>query len=388
MKLLQVIGTLNPAYGGPIESLRQVTATLQALGHQPEVITLDAPTAPWLKKFPGVVHALGPSYGTYRLNFRLVNWLRQHAGAYDAIIVRGIWQYQSFGTWLASRRAGFPYFVFVHGALNPWFRQTYPLKHAKKWLYWPWAEYRVLRDAAGVLFTSEAERVMASRSFELYKAREIVVNYGTSAPVGDPGTQKQLFFDKFPQLRGKRLLLFLGRIHPVKACDLLLEAFARSAAKEPGVHLVLAGPDKDGWNVALKKQAEQLGISNRITWTGMLEGDLKWGAFYASEVFVLPSHSENFGMVVAEALACSLPVLITDKVNIWREIGEYKAGMIEPDTLEGIGCLLKNWLALSDFEKKQMSINAQKCFMERFEMQFVSRQFIKTMEENIKKIPK
>ena len=82
----------------------------------------------------------------------------------------------------------------------------------------------------------------------------------------------------------------------------------------------MAGPDQIGWQSKLESLSKQLNLNDKITWAGMLSGDLKWGAFYASDVFILPSHQENFGVAIAEALACSIPVLITDKVNIWREI--------------------------------------------------------------------
>ena len=101
---------------------------------------------------------------------------------FDAVIVHGLWQYSSFGVWRALAGTDTPYFVFPHGMLDPWFKRTYPAKHFKKLLYWPWAEYRVLRDAAAVLFTSEEERRLARESFALYRAREVVVNYGTAAP--------------------------------------------------------------------------------------------------------------------------------------------------------------------------------------------------------------
>lgn len=140
---------------------------------------------------------------------------------------------------------------------------------------------------------------------------------GTATPAGDSQAQRQIFLDHFPQLDNKRLLLFLSRIHVKKGCDLLIEAFAE-VASDDSLHLVIAGPDQIGWQADLQKQAKQLGIEQKITWTGMLSGDLKWGAFHATEAFLLPSHQENFGFVVAEALACEVPVLISNKVNIWQ----------------------------------------------------------------------
>jgi glycosyltransferase involved in cell wall biosynthesis len=188
--------------------------------------------------------------------------------------------------------------------LDPWFKRTYPFKHLKKWAYWPWANYRVLRDAKAVLFTTEQERQLARQSFWLYQADEVVVGYGTSAPPGAAEKQRELFLSSFPHLRGQLILLFLSRIHPKKGVDLLIEAFAASAPRDWGLQLVIAGPDQVGWQSKLQHRAVELGIADLITWPGMLTGDLKWGAFRAAHLFCLPSHQENFGIVVAEALAC------------------------------------------------------------------------------------
>ncbi len=124
-----------------------------------------------------------------------------------------MWQYPGLAARRAARALGLPYFVYTHGMLDPWFKRAFPLKHLKKLLYWPWGEYRVLRDAAAVCFTCEEEMILARQSFALYKAREAVVSYGTSAPAGDPDTQRAAFLGAYPALQGKRLLLFLSR-HP------------------------------------------------------------------------------------------------------------------------------------------------------------------------------
>ena len=154
---------------------------------------------------------------------------------YDAVIVNGIWQFHSFGAWRALRNSSTPYVLFTHGMLDPWFKKQYPLKHLKKWMYWPWAEYRVLRDAQAVLFTCEEERVLARESFWLYRCNEVVVSYGTAKPKGDPELERQEFFTRYPELRGKKLALFMGRIHPKKGCDLLIEAFAKVLARTAGL---------------------------------------------------------------------------------------------------------------------------------------------------------
>lgn len=385
MKILHLISSVNPRAGGPTEATIQLGQVHLNQGHTIEVACLDAPDAPWLETFPLKIHALGPGIFGYKYSKHFGSWLYQNAVNYDVLIIHGIWQYSSFGVWLALdslRKQGShtpPYFVFTHGMLDPWFKRTYPLKHLKKWLYWPWAEYRVLRDAKAVLFTCEEERLLARQSFWLYKCNEIVVNYGTTTPSGDPVVQREIFLEHFPGLRDKRLFLFLSRIHEKKGCELLIEAFAEVVGSNDALRLVMAGPDQTGWQAELQEQAEKLGIAEKITWTGMLSNDLKWGAFHAAEVMVLPSHQENFGIVVAEAMACGVPVLISNKVNIWREVVAYDAGIVANDDLNGTTQLLQKWLAMSPEEQISMQQQAKQCFNKRFEIYQAAQSLIYAM---------
>lgn len=374
--------TLDPRAGGPREVVLQRGTKLSELGHTVEVLTLDAPGSGFLQELPLRVHALGPSSLGYRLNGRLVAWLRASAQDYDAVIVDGLWQFNAFGTWRALRRGPTGYFVFPHGMLDSWFKRQYPLKHLKKWLYWPWADYRVLRDARAVLYTSEEERRSSRASFWLYRAREELVSLGTgSPPAPDPAGLRE-FHDRHSELRARRCLLFLGRIHEKKGCDLLIEALARTRALEPRLHLIMAGPAAEGYARKLESRARELGVADRITWTGMLQGAAKWAAFRASEAFILPSHQENFGVAVAEALGCALPVLVSDKVNIWREIETDGAGLVAPDTVDGTEYNLRRWLALDEAERAEMGSRAARTFSSRFTLDVMASSFLDALRRH------
>ena len=370
MRILRSIHTLNPAVGGPIESVRQSSAALCRLGHEVEIVSLDPPDAPWLRDSPVPTHALGPGRGSYGYASHFASWIRKRRSEFNAVLVHGIWQYSSFGVWRGLHGTSTPYFVFPHGMLDPWFKKTYPLKHLKKLFYWPWGEYRVLRDATAVLFTSDEERRLARESFSLYHCHEKVVNYGTAPPDVDLSGARARFFERFSSLRDKRVFLFLGRLHEKKGADLLIRAFGeviRSQTSDTRLHLVMAGPAADEiYLQQLKSLAASLHVP--ITFTGMLSGDLKWGAFHAAEVFVLPSHQENFGIAVAEALACGRPVLISNKVNIWREIVEDGAGLADEDTVEGTIRLMEHWLRLPAHEQESMRARARQCFAQRFDI--------------------
>jgi glycosyltransferase involved in cell wall biosynthesis len=376
LKILRVIASVNPTNGGPIEGVLQSSRSLSQRGHDVEVVSLDLPEAPWVESFPLKLHALGPTQWNYRYCPKLVPWLKRNQSNYDVALIHGIWQYSSYGAWQALRGGDLPYFLLPHGMLDPWFKHTYPLKHLKKSLYWQLAERHVVRDAKALLFTSEEERRLARKSFRPYKCEEAVINYGTRGPGAELGDFKRRFLARHPELEGKRLLLFLGRLHPKKGCDLLLQGFSRVLAQEPSYHLVMAGPDQEGWMSELQSLAVSLGIHDRVHWTGMLEGDLKWEAMAAADAFVLPSHQENFGIAVAEALACGLPVLISNKVNIWREIVQAGAGLVAEDSEAGVCDLLRDWLQLSELERDTMRERAVQCFKAHFEIEDVAQSFL------------
>ena len=367
MRLLHVIHGMSPAGGGPPENLLQLAGGYRDVGVQMEVLSLDSPNAPYLSRYPFKIHALGPTDSKFGYSRAMRSWLGRHAAAYDALVVDGLWSYPGVAVRTCARAAGIPYFVFPHGMLDPWFRERYPLKHWKKQLFWLLAEYRVLRDAERVIFTTEAEQRLAP-TFWPHTWRGAVVPLGTTRPSGDPAQQRAAFYARFPALEGRRFLLFLSRIHEKKGCDLLLKAFSQVADSVPDLHLVLAGPDQEGLRPALESLAQERGLSERVYWPGMLEGDAKWGAFYAAEAFILPSHQENFGIAIAEAIACGLPVLISNKINIWHYVTEDGTGFVEDDTEAGTLRLLERWLALSAQDRMAMRKRTESSFEQRFSM--------------------
>jgi len=367
MRLLRVIATLDPASGGPAATLGPISEALIYSGHTIEVACLDTGDSPWIKSLPFRVYCLGPRRTRYGYSRKLREFLRSNLDNYDCVIVHGLWTFISYAVWRSTRKVRTPYIVYLHGMLSPWYNQRYPVSYLKKLLYWPMVEYRVLRDAKAVLSACEQERILASRAFWPYRCREAVVSYGTAPPRGSADVQVQSFFGRFPELKNKRLIIFLSRIHFTKGCDLLIDAFSRIAKDVAHAHLLVAGPDEVGWKDTLVKKAQGLGISERISWVGVLSGDVKWGALRASDVFVLPSHQDNHSVAMVEALACGVPVLISNKVYIWPEIITHGAGLVAADTIEGTYELLIGWFNLSQQERAQMRVCALQCFEQRFD---------------------
>ncbi len=366
MKILHVIQSLSPSTGGPPEALRHLTRAYVEAGVEVEIATQDDPAAPYLANFSVPVHATGSQKSTYAYSRELLDWLKLNVARFDGVVINGIWTFHGLAAAIAAR-GRVPYVVFTHGMLDPWFKRTYPAKHMKKYVYWP-AQYWVLRNAERVMFTSTLERDLAPQSFWPNHWKSFVVPYGTGEPPANIEAQTEAWFGRVPELRGRRYLLFLSRIHEKKGCDLLIEAFSRVASKHPQVDLVIAGPDQVGLQAKLQKQAEELGIASRVHWPGLVTGDPKWGAVRNCEAFILPSHQENFGVVVAESLACGRPVLISNQVNIWPEIEQEGVGLVAPDTLAGTEELISRWLALPEADRNTMISRTSDVFRRRYSM--------------------
>jgi len=371
LHILHIIGSLSPAAGGPPEAVRQLVKAYIEVGAGIEVVCLDPPGSPFLDGIPCPVHALGQSWlGKYCLSPRLWKWLSRNASRFDGIVMNGIWTFPGIAARHAARRVGKPYGIFVHGALDPWFNRTYPLKHVKKLIYWP-IQHAVLRDAQAVFFTTASERDLALTSFRPSKWNSVVVPYGINDPEDaghDTAAQVEAFYQRLPQVRNRPYLLFLARIHEKKGTDLLIDAFGKLAATVPDWDLVIAGPDQVGLQAGLKRRADKLGIADRVHWPGLIGGNLKWGALRACQAFVLPSHQENFGIAVVEAMAVGRPVLISNQVNIWPEVDADRVGLVEEDTPQGTERLLRRWFDLPPAEREAMGSRARPSFLRKYAM--------------------
>lgn len=363
MRILRIIASVDPKQGGPVEGMTRTAAVMAEWGHETEVLSLDAPGA-FDCGFP--LHGMGPVARKYGYTPRLRQWMAAHARRFDAAVVHGFWNHASVGGGWGAAREGLPYVVFPHGMMDPWFREAQPRKHVAKQLLWWAAQGRVLARAREVLFTSDEERLLAEGVFRGpgYVARTIA--YGAAeAPAGIAAAE------------GPPYLLFLSRVHPKKGCDLLIEAFAKAPEH---LHLVVAGPDEVGMQAALEARVRELGLGGRVRFAGMVRGEEKWRLLAGAEALVLPSHQENFGIVVAEALGCGTPVLISDKVNIWREVTAAGAGIVAPDSLAGVEVLLARWAGLDTAARTRMRAAARACFEANFRVERAARALLEALE--------
>jgi glycosyltransferase involved in cell wall biosynthesis len=348
---------MDPKNGGPCQGIRNSIPEMQRLGVDNEVVSLDSPNAAFLGKDPFKIHAIGAGNGPWFYNEALLPWLLDNLSSYSAVIIHGLWQYHGYATrkaikQLKEKGVAVPkVYVMPHGMLDPYFQRAAgrKLKAIRNVLYWKLLESHTINKSDGVLFTCQEELLLAKTTFSPYHPKEeLNVGYGIQTPPGYVKEMSDSFKALCPELSGP-YVLFLSRIHEKKGVDLLINSYVKLKATNPRIpSLVIAGPGMDseyGKNLAQSAKG-----TTGIYFPGMLSGNSKWGAFYGCQAFVLPSHQENFGIALVEAMACGAPVMITDKVNIWREVKNNNAGLVGPDTEEGIYNLLDTWFAKTNDE--------------------------------------
>jgi glycosyltransferase involved in cell wall biosynthesis len=371
---LSVASHLDPKYGGIAAMLPELCAVLQAGGqntarllglcddlertHVPDFIrdsTSTLPASRWGSLFDS----------TWRQK------LAKRLATADVIHIHGLWEEHCVSAARASRALRIPYVLSAHGMLDQWALGN---KRAKKAVYAALIEKTNIQKAACLhaLTRAEAEDY---RRFGATNPIAIIPN-GVRVPEGITSSR---FLQEFPHLRDQRIVLFLGRIHYKKGLDLLVDSWRQVTREIPGAHLVLAGPDFENTRIKVERQVHELGLSDRVTFTGMLSGPLKWSALAASELFVLPSYSEGFSMSVLEAMAMAKPVLVTRQCNV-PEVSTHGAGWtIEPEQAALTNALFEA-LQCSRERYREMGRNGLTLVKNQFSWDTVGRQMLGVYE--------
>jgi glycosyltransferase involved in cell wall biosynthesis len=379
-KILHVISSCDPKTGGPIEGIKQFNKIYKKLNIKANIVTNDNPNENFLKKknLPKVI-ATGPIPKTYKLlnnfNPKLYYWLNQNIKNYDYVIINGIWQFHNYAVYKNAMKFNIPYFVFPHGMLDPWFNENFFFKKIKKNIYWYLIQHKVLQHSKKVLFTTKIESELARNSFRPYKINQTVLGYGIQ---GNPflKSRENLFFKKYKKLKQKKILLYLGRVAEKKGLDLLINAF--SLVRETDMHLIIAGNYNNKYAKQMKSLIDNLNIKKFITWTGPVYDKLKWDTYKAANLFCLPSHQENFGISVIEALSSGIPVLISNKVNTFKFIRNYGCGFVNNDDLDGTIKSLNEW---KKNKRKNLYKKSIHCFNQNFQIKNVVNKLIKILNE-------
>lgn len=369
MKILHVIANLAPRYGGPPKACMDMAAAMAARGHKVDIFTtdqdgtgrMDVDTVnPVNIRDVNVYYFRSTVRRVWPFSWRLTDALRLHVKDYDLVHIHSL--YLSHGSIAAHycRQHNIPYVIRPHGTLDPFLRSRHSLR---KSIYEMLVEQRNMREAAAMHFTAEEERELASPY--IGRARSFVLPLGLDLVDYSELPHAGTFRTAFPEVGDRKIVLHLGRLNFKKGLDILIEAFNRVLQEHSDVHLVLAGPDDDGYGLDVKQWIMERGLDDRTTFTGMLQGKLKLGLLRDAAVFVLPSYTENFGIAVVEAMACGLPVVISNKVNIWREVETGSAGFVTDAVVEPFASMLSHVLS-DDGLREQLGNNGRSLVAEKF----------------------
>ncbi|BAZ47461.1 putative glycosyltransferase [Nostoc sp. NIES-4103] len=191
-----------------------------------------------------------------------------------------------------------------------------------------------------------------------FKQPIALIPHGVHLPDLNNLPKREVLTRAFPELREKRWLLFLSRIHPKKGLDNLLYTWHQLSAKFADWHLVIAGPDFIGYQIKLESLIKEFGLEKRVTFTGILSGEKKAAAFANADLFILPSHSENFGNVVPESLAYAVPV-ITTKGTPWQDLNTYECGWWIENHQQTMAITLTEGMQMSFQTRKAMGMKGR-----------------------------
>jgi glycosyltransferase involved in cell wall biosynthesis len=257
----------------------------------------------------------------YKCSLAMAAALRTRVKSYDLLHINSLYQFPSTAAAYFARHHGVPYILRPHGTLDPYLFHRHIIR---KRLYESLFERRNLAGAAAVYFTTDEEMKLARLSGLTFNGVVIPLGVDSSAPLHEHYRKSDLF----PAILGTKTILFLGRINFKKGLDILCRAFGTLVRERNDVHLLIAGPDNDGYGMQVRRWLAEEKVLDKVTFAGMMTGHLKEAAMAASAIFVLPSYTENFGLAVVEAMAAGLPVVVSNRVNIWREVEKSHAGIV------------------------------------------------------------
>jgi glycosyltransferase involved in cell wall biosynthesis len=205
------------------------------------------------------------------------------------------------------------------------------VKSLRKRIYLELREKRNLGDASCLIFTTPLEEELARKSLPWLGAGKVIPLGADTPPSEARQRLADEFLSRFAMAQNRRRLIFLGRLHPKKGLERIFDALPSVTKACPSVLLIVAGSGEASYVQSLSALVARRGLGEHVLFTGMLHGRFKWGAFAASEMFLLPSHQENFAIAAAEAMHMGLPVILSDKVNLWPFVNDARGGIVLED---------------------------------------------------------
>lgn len=374
MKVLHIAASMAPEWGGPVKAIQGLTEALVRNGID---VSIFAPFQKGKEKevvLPkGVNTKLFPQdiFAKFWRNhsFALKKGLVKEINKFDLIHVHEIWHHSHFVAYRLTRKFNKPYVITIHGALRPW---CLNYKTLKKRIFSSLFERQILEQASTLHAISE-EEVKNIRAFGVNNTPIVTIPNGIDLQEFQNLPPKEELIKFYPQIKNQKIVLFLGRIHPIKGLDILAKAFGALLRKRKDVHLLIVGPD-EGYKKEMVNLLTTENAMENTTFTGMLTGNKKQSALSAADIFVLPSYSEGLAITVLEAMAWGLPVVITKNCN-FHQVGEAGAGMVIDADIDQLSNAL---IELLNNPKlcKEMGERGRSLILERYTWDKVADQMI------------
>ncbi len=368
MRVIHIIGGISRTSGGPARSSQALVAALNQAGCEAWLLSCTPGERAWID---GVEHFEARQEGEGLAAFyeRMIAQVRP-----DVIHIHGIWDWKRYIATRVARKHQIPYVIAPRGSLDPWsLEQKKWKKRLAMWLY----QRRDLRRAAALHATAASE----GEQFRKLGFRQTIIESpnGVILPEGELPPRRV-------QADGKRRALFVSRMHPKKGVLELVEAWARVKPRDWVCELVytLNGPTERAYEGQVKARVHELGLDGEFIFTGSLMDERKWEAYRRADLFVLPTHTENFGIVIAEALWAELPVITTTGAP-WKELETAHCGWWVEFGVGPFAKALQEAIALTDEERAQMGANGRKLVEEKYQWPAIGRQMYKAYEGVVKK---
>jgi glycosyltransferase involved in cell wall biosynthesis len=376
MRVLQVIPSIDPSYGGPSIALIDLAKSLSSLGITSEIITTDLGMKNGVnygqivdfrgvkvRYFPRILKSWLPR--DFALSPQLYRWLTLHITDYDVVHIYGLFSYPNSVAADIAYRAGIPYVIKPCGMLDPWCLKQRALK---KRAYLKLVGDRLLKNASAVMFTTKEESNIS------YKPKTQPKSF--IIPLGvDLSGRTKVIDDNFSFPADKKIILFLSRIDPKKGLDLLIPALKRLYSVRNDFIAVIAGNGNAEYETRIRHLVESSGLNEVTHFVGFVDGEKKYHLLEKASCFVLPSYQENFGVSVIEAMGVGCPVVISDQVNIYHDVLSAGAGRVVrcevDDVFIAIDDLLNN-----DAARHTMSINGQKLVSEKYNWEKIGSEIL------------
>ena len=337
MKILHVFSALAPRYGWVVDMVSGMCGEQAQIGHKVTVFTtnldwertLDVPldqpvftNGVEVRYFP-ISSIQNTFVRKFAYSRSLARALRRRVWDYDIVHLHGLYLFPVLAAGYSCRAAKVPYVVTPYGILDPF---THRKNRLMKESYFALFGRRDLNNAATVHFMTKGELECAA-GFGV-RAPTAVIELGIDLKKYMPTSSNGLLSSRYPATVGKRLIVYLGRISYSKGLDLLARAFGHVARSRQDAHLLLVGPDHEGYGSVVRRILDEEGVSRRVTFTGMIPEREKIDALCAADVFVLPSYVEGFGIAMIEAMACRRPVVITSGSHMKHAVDRAAAGLV------------------------------------------------------------